>query len=158
MSPFMQYATVGKGGFVFGGLLPDAGAATNEPSPSRLFQEVLGWTNLVCYNSEASGQRTEAWIYLSQLFRLIFHKAQLPDQSAGVRWLLAIVPRLGNCVTAVTRAGTNQLTFARKSTVGLSALAAAHCAATGVDETAVPRMSATAVVKGNERRLGMRCR
>lgn len=37
-------------------------------------------------------------------------------------WLTNAAPRLGDCVTVVTRTGPAQLTLARKSTVGFTAL------------------------------------
>jgi hypothetical protein len=37
-------------------------------------------------------------------------------------WLTAAAPKLGNCVTAVTKTGPGQLSFLRQSGAGLTAL------------------------------------
>jgi hypothetical protein len=40
----------------------------------------------------------------------------------GSRWLIAAGPKLGECVTVVTRSGDRSLEVVRKSPVGLSGL------------------------------------
>ena len=81
MTPFLQSTAEQEGNFVFGGLLPDAGAATNSPPPVELVQQIQSRTNLVCYDWEITGARLDAWIYIGQTFRLALHKAQFPTDS-----------------------------------------------------------------------------
>ena len=54
------------------------------------------------------------------MFRVIFHKPQLPP--AAALWLKNLEPMLGDSTTLVTQTGPEQLGFTRNSTVGLTAL------------------------------------
>ncbi|MCX6896606.1 MAG: hypothetical protein NTZ16_14155 [Verrucomicrobia bacterium] len=122
MSPFVQVVGKEPKGFVFGGLFTVAGARTNAAMPAELVKQVLGAPDLVMYDWELTGPRIEGWLHIGQLFRVIGHKAQLPPKSAGLEWLRAAAPKLGNNVTTVTRADAAQLAFNRKSTCGFTAL------------------------------------
>jgi hypothetical protein len=122
--PFMalsfQSVASDGGAFIFGGLFPSPG--TNQPPPAALLVTVSSWTNLVFYDWEITQPRVTAWISILQILRLVSHKAQLPPDSAGMAWLTAAAPRLGNCVTVVTKTGPGQLSFLRQSGAGLTAL------------------------------------
>jgi hypothetical protein len=120
MAAYLQAARLPEGDFVNCGLLPIL--QTNRPPPAELLQQVSRSPDLVGYDWEITGPRVEAWVYVGQLFRVISHKAQLPPESLGMAWLKAMMPKLGNCATEVTRTGPDQLSFARKSTLGFSAL------------------------------------
>ena len=120
MSPFLRSVTADGGDFVFGGLFPNA--LTNRPPPAELLPQILGRTNLVAYDWELTGPRIESWIYTGQLLRLVFGKARMRGESAGMAWFKAVAPRLGNCATAVTRTGAEQLSLVRNSSVGFTAV------------------------------------
>ncbi len=120
MAPFLEAAPCPQGDFILGGLA--FGSLTNTPAPLGLIRELLTQTNLVAYEREITGARLEAWLYLGQLFRLVFHMAQLPEESPTIAWFRAAEPRLGNCLTLVTRTGPAQLTLTRTSSAGLSSL------------------------------------
>ena len=93
---------------------------TNRPAPAGLFEQFLDRTNVVCYDWELTAQRVDACLYIAQFIRFIFHKAQVPPNSVSVAWLHALAPWLGNCGTVVTRTGPQQLSFLRKSSLGLT--------------------------------------
>jgi hypothetical protein len=120
MTPYLQAAEAGGREFVFGGLAPNP--ETNQPPPPALLDAFLGRTNLVAYEWELTSSRMEAWIYVGQLLRVIFHQAQLPAKSAGIGWIKAAAPKLGMCATVLTQTSPQQLTLVRNSSVGLSAL------------------------------------
>jgi hypothetical protein len=121
MAPYLKSATVGGSDYVLGGLLHQA-PSTNSPAPPELFREVTGRTNLVVYDWELTGPRLETWLITGQIFRLISNRDQLPPGCASLKWFKAAAPRLGNCVTAVTRTAPDELSFARRSTIGLTSV------------------------------------
>lgn len=141
MSPFLRSVDAAGGRFAFGGLFPDA--LTNRPPP-ELLPQILGRTNLVAYDWELTGPRIESWIFTGQLFRLVVDRAQLPPESAGMAWLKAIAPRLGNCATAVTRTGAEQLSLVRNSSVGFTAVEL-HALADWLESPQFPRGTHTAL-------------
>lgn len=127
IQPFFKFVNAANGGVVFGGLLPDTTPGTNtqdnlyqRPSRSRLFDQMSAQTNLVYYDWELAGTRIEPCLYLGQVSRVVSRHPELPLESASLKWLRAIKPRLGDCTTIITCAGTNQLSFFRKSTVGFT--------------------------------------
>jgi len=108
------------GEFAVGGLLPDM--RTNLPPPQELIQTIRGWTNLVSYEWEITEPRLEAWLYIGQVFRLAFHKAQLPTDSAGYAWMKSAAPKLGNCLTVTSKNGSSVIALVRQSSVGFTAV------------------------------------
>jgi hypothetical protein len=121
LSPQIKPSIVNQQDYVLGGLAPFMEGNTNPP-PAEFLRAVLSPTNLVYYQSEQTGARIEDGLFINQLFRLIFHKPQLPDTSAAALWLKNVEPLLGSSTTFVTQTGAEQLTFTRKSTIGFSAL------------------------------------
>jgi hypothetical protein len=119
MSPFLRFITVSNQNFVFGGGMPSAGA---DPSSLISLPTVLSLTNLVCHDWEITGLRIGQWLYMGQFARLVSHKAQLPSNSPGVLWLLAIAPKLGASLTDITQTGPKQLTFTRRSSIGFTGI------------------------------------
>ena len=127
IQPFFKFVNAANGGVVFGGLLPDTTPGTNtqdnlyeRPSRSRLFDQMSAQTNLVYYDWELTATRIEPCLYIGQVSRVVSHHAQLPLESTSLKWLKAIEPGLGDCTTIITCVGTNQLSFARKSTLGFT--------------------------------------
>lgn len=118
---------VDQGRLALAALLPRLVPGTNtqadlyeRPSLDELFQELSAGTNLVAFDWELTGPRVESCLYVGQALRVAFRRPQLPLQSTAAAWLYAIKPRLGNCTTAIHRTGTNQLSFDRKSSIGLT--------------------------------------
>ncbi len=109
-----------NGQFVFAGLIPIV--RTNLPPPDDLLREVTSNTNWLGYAWEMTGPKLEQDLYISQLARLIFRKAQLPPESASLQWLKGAAPKLGNCVTVASRNGADRLSFTRKSSLGFDAV------------------------------------
>jgi hypothetical protein len=90
--------------------------------PLEILRPLRGTTNLVYYHTEQTGPRIEDDFFITQLFRVVFHKAQLPVAAAATVWLKKAEPLLGASTTTMTRTGPAQLDFTRQSTVGLNAL------------------------------------
>ena len=121
VKPFLTSAESGDSGFVFGGLLANPNAATNSPIRSPLLEGLAGSTNLVYFDWEMTSQRVEPWLYISQITRMILQRGQFPIDSVAGTWLRTTQPRLGESTTQMTQTGPNQLSFTRKSTLGLTA-------------------------------------
>ena len=117
--PFLQPVTLSGSDFIFGGLVPSP--LTNRPPAAELLNTVLGDTNLVAYDWELTGSRIDQWLHFGQLVRFALHLAQVPPKSASFAWLTALEPKLGGCVTAVSRTGPAQLSFVRRSGLGFTA-------------------------------------
>ncbi len=122
MSPFVRSTSSGQRDYVYGGLFNLSDSRTNATLPAELLQQVVGAPRLVLYDWELTGARMESWLQITQLFRVMFRKAQLPANSAGLMWLRALTPKLGNTVTTVTQTDAHELHFTRKSTSGCTAL------------------------------------
>jgi hypothetical protein len=136
MEPFARSITTNEGEFFLAGLL--AHENTNRTMPSALLRQVVGPTNLVCYDWEMSGPRIDQWLYFGQLFRYALHYAQIPPKGAAVAWLKALEYKLINCATVVTRTRADQLSFVRKSSIGLTAVEL-HWLADWLESPAFPR-------------------
>ncbi len=118
-APHLEVLTNDALEYLYGGFFP-LGASTN-PLPVELYYAVTNRPNLALYDWEFTGARVDGWIFLAQTMRLMLGQPQLPVGSAGLNWLQKAGPMLGNCATALTRTGNNQLTLARSSTVGFTA-------------------------------------
>lgn len=125
--PFFESVNAAQGGVIFGGLLPDPAPGTNtqdnlyeRPALTRLFGQISAQPNLVYYDWELTGSRIEPCLYLGQISRVISRHVQLPLNAVSADWLKMIEPKLGSSTTLITRTGTNQLSFFRKSTVGFT--------------------------------------
>jgi hypothetical protein len=121
IAPFLEPVQVHRQDFLLGGLYPLA-VGDPRPPPAEFLRAVLGTPDLVYYQAEHTGPRLEDDLFITQMFQVIFQKNKLPPAAAAARWLKQIEPLLGDSATAVTRTGTRQLTLARNSTTGLTAL------------------------------------
>ena len=122
MAPFMQSVAIRQEEYVFGGLIEMANTRSNATLPAALLTQIISTPDLVLYDWEMTGPRMESWLHIGQLFRVIFHEAQLPANSAGLDWLRAVSSKLGNTVTVVRQTAPGHLAFTRKSTSGFTAL------------------------------------
>jgi len=120
ISAFLKSSGTSGGNFLFGGLFQPG--ATDSPPPAELLQQVLGLTNLVFYDWELTGARSDRWFYIGQFVRYASYREQMQPEFASMGWLKAAAPKLGNCGTRVTLMSPNQLSFVRTSTVGFTAL------------------------------------
>lgn len=120
MSPFIRSTTEEGNEFLLAGFFPFTSPA--QILPLELTEMLMTRTNLVMYDWELTGPRIEQWIYMSQFCRVVCQKAQLPADSAGLKWLQALVPHLGNSATELTRTGPDQFSFSRKSAAGFTGI------------------------------------
>lgn len=121
IDPFLKSVVVNHHDYLLGGLIPLA-EGDSSPVPAEIPRAVLGTPNLVYYHTELTGDRIEDGLFIGQLFRVAFHKPQLPAVAAATLWLKNVEPLLGASTTSVTLSGTEQLTFTRNSTIGFTAL------------------------------------
>ena len=119
LSPFLRSVTSSRDKFVLGGFFPLLG--TNYALPPDL-RQILAQTNVVAYSWEGTGLRVDQTIFISQFLRLVTQHPQLPRRCAGLAWLRAAGPHLGNCGTLVTQTGPAQLSLVHRSTLGLSSV------------------------------------
>ncbi|MGD0413686.1 MAG: hypothetical protein ABSC18_18510 [Verrucomicrobiota bacterium] len=120
MSPFLNPIVVNQQDYALGGLAPLAVGGSDPPA--EILRAIFGATNLVYCQFEQTGARIEDDLFNIQLFRLVFHKPQLPAAAAATLWLKNVGPMLGGSATFVTQTGAERLTFTRKSTIGFTAL------------------------------------
>lgn len=120
IAPFVRSSFPGEGHYLVAGLSPLA--ITNSAPPRGTFKELLTLPNVVYYDREITGPRVEAWLYISQIFRIIFRRAQLPPEALSIAWLRAVAPLMGNSTTFVTKSGPTSLAFNRTSTLGLTGM------------------------------------
>ncbi len=121
IKPFIKSAGSADDGWLYAGLFPDTNANTLPP-PVGLIQDILRRTNAVYYDWEVTGPRLQPTLEIAQTTRLITRCPQLALSSASLTWLGALIPRLGTSATIVNRTGPDELTFYRRSTLGLTAL------------------------------------
>ena len=121
ISPFLRPVTVNQHAWLLGGLYPlNPGDATSPPA--SLLHSVLATPNLIYYQFEDTGLRVDAGLFITQLFRVVFHKPQLPPAAAATQWLKAAEPLLGDSTTEIIRTSPQTCSFARRSTLGFTAL------------------------------------
>jgi hypothetical protein len=119
ISPFIQSVAQPEGSFLFASLSPFA-LTNSSPSPGT-FRELSSLTNVVYFDREITSPRVEAWMYVTQLFRLIFRRVQLPPEAASIAWFKAAGPLLAPSSTTVARIDNSTLSLRRTSPVGFTA-------------------------------------
>jgi hypothetical protein len=150
LTPFLRAYTTPTGEYVCGGCFPFG--PTNHPPPVELLSEVTNPPKLIYYDWELTGARVGAWFDIGQLLRIAFEKPQLPHDSAAVKWLSGIAPKLGNCTTEVSEDLPVRLSFRRKSSIGLSALEL-HLAADWLESPGFPGSLHTFAATNTMRRM-----
>ncbi len=106
--------------FIYGGLFPNSPKRVSPPP--ELYFQVLGRTNLAYYDWEIGAARLLAWRNMAQLALMLADKPQMGVETAAMKWLEAVAPKLGNIATAITVTGTNQMTFVRNSPYGFTSI------------------------------------
>jgi hypothetical protein len=135
MSPQLRTITDASGQFVLVGLVPLP--KTEMLPPPELWQQVKSGTNHIYYDWELTEPRLEQWLYLSQLARLVAHRAQLRPTSASLEWLKATTPKLGNCISILSLNDFQRISLARRASFGLTAVEF-HAAADWLESPAFP--------------------
>jgi hypothetical protein len=118
-TPSFKAVTNADGEFLVGTLsreMPGRGA----PIPEGLVAQINGSTNLVYYDWELTGERAADLIFIGQSWRMSFRRAQLPPNAPGLKFIQALIPKLGNTVTEVTQSAPARLRLVRKSHAGLT--------------------------------------
>ena len=120
ITPFLAPISEKQHDYLLGGLY--SLTAGDSGPPAEILRPLLGTPNLVYYHAEQTDVRLEDGLFITQLFRVIFHKAQLPVNAVATQWLKQVEPLMGGNTTSVTLTAADQLTFTRRSTVGFTAL------------------------------------
>jgi hypothetical protein len=136
LAPFFKSVTLQNNGFVLAGIGPEAAITT--PPPVELVREITSQTNLVYYDWEVTGPRILADVYITQLLRLMGHKAQLPENGLGMLWLKALGSHLGNSGTEISLRDPTRISFVRKSGIGLTGIEL-HLLADWLESPGFPR-------------------
>jgi len=119
VTPQVESISETSGDFVLAGLVPLV--RTNLPPPQDLMREFASGNRWAGYAWEITGPKLDQLLYVTQLARLIGHREQMPPQALGVEWLKAAAPKLGNCVSVLSLDSPSQISFRRKSSLGLDA-------------------------------------
>jgi hypothetical protein len=117
LTPWLAATNGPEGSFLHGGLFPKR--PTDEPAPTELFAQ-LARPQLVYYDWEITQERLMQWRGLVQLWHILNLRATPGGSPVLKDWLDAIAPKLGNTVTELNVAGPRELSFVRKSHVGLT--------------------------------------
>src|SRR5581483_3052287 len=117
--PFIQSVETNGNEYVIGGLFINS---PQYPVSTDMLQMFADRTNMVYYDWEFTGSRTEQWLYISQFIRTSFNRPQLPFESAGILWLKAIAPLLAESSTHIDRIAPNRLSFIRYSVIGFTGI------------------------------------
>jgi len=119
IAPFLRAVREPAGQFLLAGAFPNT--PRSKPLPADLFQR-LAEKNLLLYHWEITAERLPQALNLSQLGLLLSSRQQLVGESASLKWILQIAPKLGNTVTEITQTGPAEMTFTRKAPGGLTAV------------------------------------
>ncbi len=129
------------------------GAFATRPRVVDLPKEMVAQVqrdNLMLYDWEISAAVAQHWNAFRQLNQIV-HTLPLNNRTPGQKWLTAITPKLGNCVTEALVTGEHELTVTRNSSVGLSALELTELAWSldGQQSSRLPRPTPTAAPKAS---------
>jgi hypothetical protein len=112
IAPYLRTVREPAGQFLLAGAFPNTPRA--KPLSPELFQR-LAQKNLVLYHWEITAERLPQALNLSQLGLLLSSHRQLEGESASMKWIQNVAPKLGNNVTEITQTGPAEMTFARKA-------------------------------------------
>ena len=115
--PALDYADCGNNPFIVAGLAPDR--FTNQPPPAGLSKFLQDSPKLVAYDWEDSKPCLDGWTQMAQLARHMLCRARM-TYTAGLDWVAALAPHLGNSTTEVHLTSPTQLSFVRSSTAGFT--------------------------------------
>ncbi len=115
--PALDYEDCGTNPFLIAGLAPDR--FTNQPPPAGLSKFLQDSPKLVAYDWEDSKPCLDGWTQMGQLTRHMLCRARM-TYTAGLAWVTALAPHLGNSTTEVHLASPTQLSLVRSSTAGFT--------------------------------------
>jgi hypothetical protein len=144
IKPFAGTIETGSKRFLFAGVSPQA--ITNTPPPMATINDLKSSQNVVFFDREITGPRVEAWMFMSQLLRIILRREQLPEGALTVAWLKAAGPSFGPASTTLTRTSSTELAVSRSSTIGLNSIEL-HLLADWLESPAFPFKPFTIVEK-----------
>jgi hypothetical protein len=121
IDPFLKWWTSNDVSFVLGGVFV-LDQPVSPPPADLLNQLTQGATNLVYYDWELTGPRSEQCDYIAQFIRFGKYRLQMHADLASRAVIDAASPLLGNCGTVVTLTEPNALSFSRRSMIGLTAM------------------------------------
>jgi hypothetical protein len=94
-----------------------------QPAPDEVWEQIKGRTNLVYYDWEKTGSRSQDWRTLGRLF-LVRQGMPTDDtitaRAAADKWISQLAAIPGNTVTEITRVAPNELSVVRISPVGFT--------------------------------------
>lgn len=120
ISPWLKPIDVNHQNWLLGGLY-SLSDSKSSGFPSVILHELNTTPGLIYYQVEDTGVRVDAGLFISQLFRVVFHKAQLPSGGYATQWIKKSERMLGSTTTEIRRSSSQQLDFVRKSSIGFSA-------------------------------------
>ncbi len=120
MAPIIESVALTNSSFLVAGFAPNT--STNPPPSAETLANVVSRTNVFYYDWEITGPRLEEWLYNSQLLRVMFHRSQIPRNSVSLGWIKALEQKLHESRTAMAKTSPQQLSFARSSSLGFTAL------------------------------------
>lgn len=120
VEPFVRGFTNQTHGVRIAGLFP----LLNQPRPvpDVLLAQLDSAENLVYYHWEITQNRIDFSKNLFQLLAFLADQPQMKADGAGLPWLNAIAPKMGNAVTIVTAPAPQTLDLVRKSYFGFTGL------------------------------------
>jgi hypothetical protein len=121
LSPFAISVDFDHRHYLLAGLYPPPTDAP-VPPPAQILDSISHESTLIFTEWEHTGSHLEDDLFIGQLFRMMFHKPQLPFESAVMTWIKKMEGSLGVCATFVNLSRTNRLELNRVSTIGLNAL------------------------------------
>jgi hypothetical protein len=119
ISAFVQMLKGTDGQFLFAGAFPNT--PRGKALPPKIFEQ-LAMPGLVYYHLENTALRQPDLLNLSQLLLLLTRHKQLDGTSAAFKWVTKTSLMPGLSATTLTQTAPDQLTFARTSPGGLTAL------------------------------------
>lgn len=117
IQPRVRAVTGAGGEFLYGGLFPERPKA--QPMPGELRAQ-LDRPTLVYYDWEITQERLGQWRQLTQIWQMIARRPPPSRLLASQAWGDAVAPLLGNTVTEISLKNEHELTFIRKSSLGLT--------------------------------------
>jgi len=123
-SPFLHAVTNDGVPYVLGGFALPTVTRSNR-MPAEIAAHIVNATNLLFYDLENTGQRLSHWRYLDDTWRIlsdVSHSPRIAPTSPSLVWIANCSSNLLFCTSELRLESPKTLTFARKSTIGLTSL------------------------------------
>ena len=120
VAPFLKPAEFKGRELVLGGLF--APSPTTNPPPAELLMQLTSQPKLVYYDWEITQARLKSWRIMAQLFATIAGQPQFTTNTAGLPWMMAVEPRLGNTITEIAADSPSEWSLVRKSHIGFTGI------------------------------------